>query len=644
MITKRDREYNAVLSRRTLILGGLQGLAVAGLASRLYYLQLVEGQLYSRLSDSNKYDYRIITPTRGRIYDAGGRLLAGNAEAYQLSLIPDYVDDLEAVLMMLSSLISLDEKDIERIKGEIEASPTFMPVLVRSDLTQREVSRLVVRSPELPGVGFVRVERRIYPQGLLAAHVTGYVNRVTQEEINVGTITRELAMLNTGKSGAEKAFESNLRGIPGRERVLVNAYGRPIRSAVYEESRAGRDVQLTVDMDLQFAAIATLKKGRNTPIPRSDEKVREAIEENPELAQMIPETEEFAYLDSRKRIVPPETGSIVVLDVKSGAVRCLASTPTFDPNLFAGRISPEEWAAMVNNPRLPLLNRALVGQYAPGSTFKMVVALAAMEAGVISENTKFHCPGHKTVGDQRFHCWKKGGHGTLDLRQAIEESCDVYFYETGIRAGIDRIAAMGRKLGLGVKTGIDLPEEKPGLMPTEEWKANKIGGPWTLGETVNVGIGQGYALATPIQLAVMAARIANGSQRILPRIADADSGAGFDLLDIDPHSLNIVQQGMRLVMSGSRGTARRQDIKAGMAGKTGTVQVRAISKAERESGVVDNADRPWKFRDHALFVGYAPYEDPRYAVSVLVEHGGSGSGNAAPVARQVLSRLLQEGA
>ena len=643
MITRRDREYNAVFSRRSLILGGLQGAVVAGLASRLYYLQFLEGQQYSQLSDSNKYDYRIIKPTRGRIYDSRGRLLAGNAEVYQLSLIPDYVDDIETVLRVLSRLITLDEDDIEGIMAEVEASPSFLPILIRSDLTQREVSRLVVRSPELPGVGFAKVERRIYPQGFLAAHVTGYVNRVTQEEINAGTITRELAILNTGKSGAEKSFESSLRGKPGRERVLVNAYGRPIRTAIDEESLAGRDLQLTADMSLQLTALEALKKGRNKPIARDDPKVRKAIEEQPELAYMIPESEEFAYLDSRNRVIPPESGSVVVVDVKTGDVRCLASTPTFDPNLFAGRIRPDEWKAMVDNPRRPLLNRALVGQYAPGSTFKMVVALAALEAGIITDKTSFHCPGHKTVGDQRFHCWKRGGHGTVNVLQALEQSCDVFFYETGMRTGIGRISAMGNRLGLGRPTGIGLPEEKPGLMPTKEWKADRTGSPWALGETVNVSIGQGYALTTPIQLAVMAARLAGGNE-VRPRIIDSGTGPGFDSLGLDAHALGIVQRGMRRVMSGGLGTARKQDIKAGMAGKTGTVQVRAISKAERDAGITDNADRPWKYRDHALFVGYAPYDDPRYAISVLVEHGGSGSGNAAPVAKRVLSRLMEEDA
>ena len=644
MITKRDREYKAIISRRALILGGLQGLAIAGLASRLYYLQLVEGQQYSRLSDSNQYDFRLLTPSRGRIYDADGRLLAGNAEVYQLSLIPDYVEDVEAMLRRLSHLIALDDEDIAGIMADIKDTPSFLPVVIRSDLTQREVSRLVVRSPELPGVNFEKVENRIYPQGLLAAHLTGYVNRVTQKEINAGKITRELAVLNTGKSGVERAFENNLRGTPGRERVLVNAYGRPIRSTIDEESHSGTDLRLTANMDLQFTALEALKTGNNTPIKRDDAKVKRAIEKDPELAFAIPETEEFAYIDKRNRVVPPETGSVVVMDVRTGAVRCLLSTPTFDPNLFSGRLRPDEWEAMINNPRRPLLNRALVGQYAPGSTFKMVVALAAMEAGIITENTSFHCPGHKTIGEQRFHCWKRGGHGTVNVVQALEQSCDVFFYETGIRTGIGRISAMANKLGLGEATGIDLPDEKSGLMPTKEWKAERIGTPWALGETVNVSIGQGYALATPIQLAVMTARLANGGHRVLPRIIDTGDDVGFEPLDIDPYALQIVQRGMRRVMSGGRGTARKQDIKSGLAGKTGTVQVRAISKAEREAGVIDNADRPWKHRDHALFVGYAPYKDPRYAVSVLVEHGGSGSGNAALVAKRIMSKLLGESA
>lgn len=645
MITKRTREYNAVLNRRSLIIGGIQGLVVGGLAARLYYLQLVEGKQYSRLSDRNKYDFRLISPSRGRIYDAGGRLLAGNAEAYELSIIPDYAGDVEKVLRSLSRLITLTEEDIASVIEEAADTPSFLPVAIRSDLTQREVARLVVRSPELPGVNFEKIEKRIYPQGLLAGHITGYVNRVTQDEINAGLITRELASLSTGKSGIEKAFENNLRGEPGRERILVNAHGRPIRTAIDEESQPGRDIRLSTDMDLQLAALRALKHGSNTPIPRSDPKVQAAIKKDPDLALMIPETEEFAYLDSKDRVVPPETGSVVVVDIKTGAVRCLVSSPTYDPNLFASRISNAEWQKLINNPRQPLLNRSLSGQYAPGSTFKMVVALAALEAGIINENTRFTCPGHKTVGNKDFHCWQENGHGTINVVQAIEQSCDVFFYEVGLKTGIARIADMARRLGFGEKTGIDLPGEKLGLMPTKDWKKKKIGVAWTLGETVNASIGQGYVLSTPLQLAVMTARLAHGEARITPKLMEDNTAPAFAPLDINSYAMSVIRKGMRQVMNGSLGTARKHDLDikgVGMAGKTGTVQVRAISKAERESGITDNADRPWKFRDHALFTGYAPYNDPRYAVAVIVEHGGSGSGAAAPVAREVLSWLFRE--
>lgn len=645
MITKRTKEFTASLSRRSLILGGIQALAVGGLASRLYYLQMMEGQQYSQLSDRNKYDFRLLSPSRGRIYDAGGRLLAGNAEAYELSIIPDYAGDIENVLRVLSQLIRLGEEDIQSVLEEAASTPSFLPVAIRSDLTQREVSRLVIRSPELPGVNFERSEKRIYPQGLLAGHITGYVNRVTQKEINTGVITRELASLSTGKSGVEKAFELNLRGTPGRERVLVNAIGRPIRTAVDEQARPGKDIILSADMDLQLKALNTLKRGSNTPIPRSDPRVQEVILNSPDMGLMVPEEEEFAYIDSKDRIVAPESGSVVVMDIQTGAIRCMVSSPTFDPNLFAGRISSREWQKLINNPRQPLLNRSLSGQYAPGSTFKMIVALAALEAGIISEKTRFSCPGHKTVGNKDFHCWQKNGHGTINVIQALEQSCDVYFYEVGLKTGIARIAEMARRLGLGSTTGLNLPGEKRGLVPTKAWKEDKIGRAWTLGETVNASIGQGYVLSTPLQLAVMTARLANGEAKVMPSIVEPGAEVGFEPLGINPYALKVIQKGMRKVMNGSLGTARRHDLDVNgisMAGKTGTVQVRAISKAERERGVTDNADRPWKFRDHALFTGYAPHDRPRYAVSVIVEHGGSGSGAAAPVAKEVLAEVFRK--
>ena len=650
MITRATKLYEMRLSRRTLTLGGIKAALVLGLAGRLYYLQVQEGRQYTQLSDRNKYDFRILPPSRGRIYDEQGRLLAGNAEAYELSVTPAYGDDLEVTLRRLMSLIDLSEDEYEAILEDAKGKPSFLPVQIRADLSQREVARVVVRSPELPGVNFERVEKRIYPQGIISGHLTGYINKATADEVASGVITRELRNLNTGKSGIEKSFEPQLRGIPGRERILVNAVGRPIRTAVDEEPSSGRDIKLNINMDNQLFALESLKKGQNKPLQLASPRVQSARAENDELNRILADGQSSAFEDSKGRVVPPETGAVVAMDIKTGAVKTLASSPTYDPNLFSGRLSSKDWNILVNNPRTPLLNRSLTGQYSPGSTFKMVVALAALEAGIINEKTSFHCSGHKPVGNQDFHCWLKDGHGHVNVLQAIEQSCDVFFYEVGLKLGINRIAEMARRLGLGDETGILMPGEKKGLIPTKAWKEEEIGQFWTLGETVNASIGQGYVLATPLQLAVMTARIANGKKAIRPKLTNQEihgqdfESDEFEDLNISPSALRVVQKGMRRVMNGSKGTARRYDLTdkgIPIAGKTGTVQVRAISKAEREQGVVDNADRPWKFRDHALFVCYAPYKNPRYAVSVVVEHGGSGSSAAAPIAKQVVDHLFK---
>ena len=641
MITKRSRDYTQHVTRRGLILGGAQVAIAAGLLGRLYYLQGVEGTQYNKLSESNKYDFRQQIPRRGRLYDTSGRLLAGNAEAYALSIIPDYTENMEKVLHALSRLIRLSDEDIGAILEEASQTPPFLPIVIRADLTQREVARLVIRSPELPGVNFEKTLRRIYPHGLLASHLTGYINKVTEEEIKSGVITKELALLSIGKSGAEKAFEVQLRGKPGRERILVNALGKRIRTTIDEESQAGRDITLTADMRLQQIAVDALKRGKNKPIPRDDPRAVSAFRSDEVLASSTSESEEFVYVDSKERIVPPESGAVIAVDVRTGAIKCIASAPVFDSNVFAGRLSPKDWNTLVNHPRRPLLNRALAGQYAPGSTFKMVVALAALEAKIVNPSDSLFCVGHRDLGDTRFHCWKEGGHGRVNLLDAIEQSCDVFFYNLGIKVGIERIADMARRLGFGEMTGIALPGEKPGLVPTKEWKRTTHGGGWALGETVNVAIGQGYILATPLQLAMMTARLANGSKKLTPTLTSDE--ARFDDLDIDPEAMALVQRGMRQVMAGEKGTARWHDIKGvGMAGKTGTVQVRAISAEEREEGVIRNEDRFWEYRDHALFVGYAPYDEPRYAVAVVVEHGGGGASVAAPVGRVVLQHMLKE--
>ncbi len=642
-INKHDAQR---ISRRSLIMGGVQIAVATGLAGRLYYLQIEENRQYSKLSDRNKYDFRIIPPSRGRINDAAGRLLAGNAETYELSIIPQYNDDLAQLMQQLSSLIDLQDDEIARFIADAAEQPSFLPLPLRADLTQREVARIAVRIPELPGVSFERAEKRIYPQGVLGGNLTGYVSRATAAEVKEGIVNRELAHLSTGKSGVEKQHEFTLRGAPGRRRILVNAFGRPISSSTVEAPISGRNLVLNIDMDDQRVANEALQQGQHKPLELASPRVQQALIQDDELRKILADDQSPAFENAKGQVVPAETGSVVALDIKTGAVKILLSSPTFDPNLFVGGLSSRDWGILSQNPRRPLIDRCIAGQYPPGSTFKMVVALAALEAGIITENTKFHCSGHRRVGDTDFHCWRPKGHGSVNIIDAIEQSCDVYFYEIGLKTGIKRIGDMARRLGLGGATGINIPREKSGLIPTKAWKKKKTGESWLLGETVNASIGQGYVLATPLQLAVMTARIANGKAAVNPMLAAGDNRAdAFADLKISQAGLEIVRRGMRAVMSGKKGTARFHDLPikgVGMAGKTGTVQVRAISKAEREEGIIDNADRVWKFRDHALFTAFAPYDDPRYAVAVVVEHGGSGSGVAAPIARRVMTHLISK--
>ena len=344
--------------------------------------------------------------------------------------------------------------------------------------------------------------------------------------------------------------------------------------------------------------------------------------------------------------MPPETGSVVVIDIHTGAIKAMVSTPTIDPNVMSGRISHKEWDTLINHPRTPLLDRCIKGQYAPGSTFKMVVALAALEAGIITDSSQFFCPGHKELGNAKFHCWNKHGHGRVNVIEALEQSCDVFFYELALKTGIKRISAMSKRFGLGDNTAITIPGEKSGIIPDKAWKQKHIGEVWTPGETVVASIGQGYVLATPIQLAVMTARIAQGKSRITPVMRENEIASDFDPIGVSAASMDIIHRGMNAVVNGKKGTARNYKLDLdgiAMAGKTGTVQVKRITKAERERGIVDNMDRPWKFRDHALFTGYAPFDNPKYAIAVVVEHGGSGSSGAAPIARDILTYIFEQG-
>ncbi len=587
------------------MLGGVQTLLLAGLAGRMYQLQVVESDRYKTLADENRINMQLLPPPRGRIFDRFGRPLAVNQLNYRLVIVPEQAGDLERSLVAIGLLVQIEQRERERVLREAQRKRNFVPITVRENLTWEEVSRIEVNAPDLPGTMIDVGQTRHYLSGKEAAHIIGYVGAVTEKEL-AGDPVLALPGFRIGKNGAEKVFESRLRGKAGSRQVEVNAYGRIIRELRRDEGQPGDDYVLSIDMGLQ------------------------------------------EYANAR---IMHESASAVVIDVHSGELMALVSSPSFNPNSFTTGISQNEWNALMTNPRFPLTNKAVSGQYSPGSTFKMMVALAALEGDHINPNREIFCPGYLDLGNRRFHCWKRGGHGRVNMYTGISRSCDFYFYEVAKRVGVDDIAAMARRFGLGEKLGIELPSERNGLMPTRDWKLAVYGVPWQKGETLVIGIGQGFVLATPLQLAVMTARIANGGVAIAPKLVREAQRVGkrlpdlrepFPSMGLSAAHLAVVQKGMLDVTNDPRGTAYRARIEEpsmAMAGKTGSVQVKRITKAERERGVVKNEDREWKDRDHALFVGYAPIDSPRYAVSVVVEHGGGGSKAAAPIARDLLREV-----
>ena len=601
----RDVERMRVFSRRALLLGAGQLALFGALGGRLYYLQAVDADGYALLADENRIDHRLLPPERGRIFDRHGVPLARNSRTYRALIVREQTErtgDLRTTLEALGRLIALPEERIREVIIEANERRPFVPIVVRDDLDWAEVSRISIHSPDLPGVSVVSGLIREYPIGEVAAHVLGYVGPVSKEELT-GDPLLELPEFRIGKNGVERTYDQALRGRTGVIRYEVNALGREIKPLHRRDGEPGREFRLTIDLDLQRYVHGRLS--------------REA------------------------------SASAVVLDVRTGEVLALASVPTFDPSAFVNGLSQETWQAWLTDPKAPLVNKAIAGQYPPGSTFKMVVALAALEAGVVGPDHEVLCRGFVHLGGHRFHCWRHWGHGTLKLTEAIAQSCDVYFYEIARRVGVDAIAAMARRFGLGERSAIDLPGERPGLVPDKAWKLATQGAPWQHGETLVVGIGQGYLQATPLQLAVMTARIAVGERAIRPWLArlpgDPDRAQAPEL-GVSEWALRFVREGMFRVVNGEHGTARQSKLanpEVAMAGKTGTSQVRRISRAERTTGILKNEDKPWEERDHALFVAFAPFRAPRYALAVVVEHGGSGSQAAAPIARDIMAKALE---
>ena len=604
---RSEKSRSKVFNRRMALIAGGKVAFLSALAGRLYYLQVVESDRYRMLADENRINLVLLPPPRGFIVDRNGAALAVNTQNYRVVIVPEQTRDIATTLIALGQLIALSAHDVRRVERGVRRRRAFVPITVRDNLSWEEVSRVEVNAPSLPGVSIDVGQSRHYPHGQALAHVLGYVAAVSTEELT-GDPLLELPEFRVGKSGVEKKYDTVLRGTAGNSQVEVNALGRVIRELRRNEDQPGAEVVLTIDLKLQQFATQRVKEERSA--------------------------------------------AVVVLDVDNGDILAMVSTPSFDPNAFNEGLSTEAWNALTQNSDSPLINKAIAGQYSPGSTFKPVVAMAALEAG-ISSDTRVFCKGHIELGDRRFHCWNEHGHGELTMHGALRESCDVWFYEMARRLGVDRIAEMAKRFGLGRRLGVDLAGEQPGLMPTRKWKRDTLNAAWQGGETLVTGIGQGYVLTTPLQLAAMTAQLVNGGHIVRPNLqrdlsvpTNALPGGIPPSLGFSPASLKFMVRAMTDVVNAPNGTAypaRIRRARWAMGGKTGTSQVRRITTLERERGVQKNIDRPWKERDHALFVGFAPVDRPRYAISIVVEHGGAGASKAAPIARDILTELQRNG-
>ena len=642
MKNKTQKFLEKTISRRFVFLSLLKSFVIGSISWRLFDLQMIENQKYEKLSDDNQFNYHIIPPERGRILDRKRRLLAGNMDGFSLVLNWNKRLDIDKIIKKISTIITLNEKDINHFFIQLKNNKNDYPkqILITKKLSQKDVSKLAVRSIEFPEISFSMSKKRVYPQGIIVGHITGYTGIFSKLDKLNGKII-SVPGLDVGKRGLEKSFDTELRGKFGRKRNEVTSRGHIIDSHIYEHTKSGTDIQVSLDMRLQAFAIERLERGNFNLTSVNNKIVKEELQNEKNFALI---DNKFVYTNKKNKIVKPHSGSVIVMDIENGEILCCVSSPGFNPNIFSNGLDVNEWSKLSNNPRSPLLNRSMTGVYPPGSTIKMAVALAGLESGIIDYNSKFFCKGYKEFGTSNFHCWSKSGHGRLNLMEAIEQSCDVYFYELGLKIGIDKIALMMKKLGLGKYYDIEIDDKAKGVVPNIKWKLKRDGINWTLGETLNASIGQGYILTTPLQLVTMVSRIANSKYAVNPSLMMGKKKRKFDKLNINLEHLNFIKKAMEQVIVGKKGTAKNYKIGSKnieMAGKTGTVQVARISELEREKGLIKNEDRPWKRRDHALFVGYAPASNPKYAVSVVVEHGGSGSSVAAPIARDVFKNLFK---
>lgn len=598
IVTEASQTFS--FTRRAMFLGAVQGGIGALLAGRMAWISIAEHDKYQTLSESNRVNMTMIPPRRGWIVDRYGKPLANNRTDFRVDIIPDRLRDKDAVIRSLAQLLALDPDEVDRINEDLEKARGFQPVQVAEDLSYDQYAAVSVRLPDLPGVAPARGYSRHYPAGSTVGHLIGYVGIASAEDY----MRRKDPLLITpgfkvGKDGLERSFDRPLTGKPGAKRVEVTAHGKVVRELTTRPDTPGETVRLTIDAGLQ----------------------------------------EFAG-----RRLGTQSGSVVALDCQTGDVLAMASMPSFDPNSFSDGISHAEWEMLSKDDHVPLRNKTLQGLYPPGSTVKPMVALSFLEAG-LDPNEKTVCTGALRVGNTLFHCWRHKGHGAIDMHRAIEQSCDIYFYYFAQRMGMQVIADMARRLGLGQRFDVPFPSQSYGTVPDAAWKLKKFGKDWQTYDTVNATIGQGYMLVNPTQLAVMAARLASG-RAVSPNFLMDGKRHGGDSLGVKQEHLDFIHNAMRDVVNGSgtAGAARLPIPNILLAGKTGTAQVRHISMAERSGGVRGNASLPFKLRDHSLFQAFAPYDNPRYAIGCIIEHGGHiiPAQDAAPITSDCMLYLFDK--
>ena len=625
------------INRRMFILGTAKVIVFTGIIARLFSLQISDNKKYLTLSDKNRLREWRLPPVRGEFIDYFGKVIASNLKVYQLHVIPEEVENFRNLMLRLTEILKLNSNEIKKIKAKKKKQKPWETIVISENLTWEQFARVNYFLHDLIGAKPVLSISRNYPFGDNYTHILGYVSEASENDILKSEVIKRnhVPGLKVGKTGLEKSLEEQLIGENGVQRYEVNAYGKRIKQIDHTKGQKGKEIRLTVDTEIQKLSNELLKD---------------------------------------------VSGSISVMDIYTGEILAMQSSPSFDPNLFLFGISHDDWQLIRNNPLKPLINKTLSGLYSPGSTIKPIVALSALENNIINKNFKVNCSGQIEMYGQTYHCWKKKGHGTVNLKEAMKQSCDTYFYEIARKLGVDRLKETAIKFGLGEKVLQEIySNEKKGLIPNTKWKKNNLGKGWVIGETLITGIGQGYTQTTPLQLCLMTAQLANGGHKIYPKIIVNENDETYEEVEAivkknyltnkelnsglvessqeifaftkdkrhenlykDSNNIKIIQEAMFASTNEARGTSyssRLKNIKYQFAGKTGTSQVKRITALERELDL-NTSEIPYNERDHALFIAFGPYKKPRYSLSIVIEHGGSGSSTAAPMAKKLFKLII----